>query len=246
MKRVECRREGDCRTLLPDFRACLYRVPGSVISMKAEIRIKTIIEAIFAGSALLVAAACGSADTQSGAVKAAPAVPAVAGLMSPSEPSEPAEPSGDPSGGTGQESGDMASLEKASAAAMNAVKNSTLLSVQSENGGQIWEIQLAGSDGSERLLEVDASGKVISGPRVKDTGKGEKARVMGIVKDAEVSFKDAVEKVSASVRGKITHMSLDKYNKNDLLVWDIDVATPDGGWQGVKVDAKTGTVTKNG
>ncbi|MFD1539034.1 PepSY domain-containing protein [Nonomuraea guangzhouensis] len=155
-------------------------------------------------------------------------------------------PSGYLGGDPGQESGSMAGLEKAIDAAMNAVKGSTVLSVQSENGGQLWEVQLARSDGTERLLEVDATGKVVSGPRVKDTGKGEKTRVMGIIKDAELTFKEAVEKVSSSVRGKITHMSLDKYNdNNNVLVWDVDLATPDGTWQGVKVDAKTGTVTKN-
>ncbi|WP_345574486.1 PepSY domain-containing protein [Nonomuraea rosea] len=160
----------------------------------------------------------------------------VAGLTSPS--GAPGDPSGAP--------GDAASLEKAGAAAMNAVEGSTILSVQSENGGRLWEVQLAGSDGTERLVEVDTSGKVISSPRSKDTGEEEKSRVMGIVKDAEVTFKDAVEKVSSSVpQGKITHLSLDRYNGN-LLVWDADVVAPDGAWQGLKVDAKTGTVTKNG
>ncbi|MBN6054747.1 PepSY domain-containing protein, partial [Nonomuraea sp. RK-328] len=155
----------------------------------------------------------------------------MAGLMSPSAP-------------LGQEPSGMTS-EKAGAAAMNAVKGSTVLSIQSENGGQLWEVQLAGSDGTERLLEVDASGKV-SAVRVKDTGKWEKARVVGIVKDAELTFKDAVEKVSSAVpQGKIIHMSLDKYSDN-LLVWDADVITSDGAWHGVKVDAKTGTVTKSG
>ncbi|MBT2233175.1 PepSY domain-containing protein [Nonomuraea sp. NEAU-A123] len=208
--------------------------------MKAGRRIKTIIDAIFASSALLAVAACGSVDTQSNAGKAAPAGGAAVGLLSPPGPS------GDPGGEPGQEPGGTASLDKAIAAAMDAVKGSTVLSVQSENGGQIWEVQLAGSDGTERLVEVDESGKVVSGPRVKDTGKGEKARVMAIVKDAELTFKDAVDKVSSAVHGKITHMSLDRYNDNNLLVWDVDVATPDGTWQGVKVDAKTGAVTKNG
>lgn len=172
-------------------------------------RIKTIIGTIFAGSALLAAAACGSADTQSNAVEAAPAGGAIADLRSPSVP--PSDPSGDPS----QEPGGMASLEKAATAAMNAVEGSTVVSVQSENGGAIWEVQLAGPDGTEQLLEVDASGKVVSEPRAKDTGKGEKARVMGIIKDAELNFKEAVEKVSSSVpQGKITHMSLDRYNNN--------------------------------
>ncbi|MEV0195798.1 PepSY domain-containing protein [Nonomuraea sp. NPDC050691] len=162
----------------------------------------------------------------------------MAGLLSPSGPV------GDSSGNPSQNPGGTAS-ERASAAAMNAVKGSTVLSVQSENGGRIWEVQLAGSDGTERLVEVDASGKV-SAVRVKDTGKGEKARVVGIVKDAELTFKDAVEKVSSAVpEGKIIHMSLDRYSDN-LLVWDADVVTSDGTWHGVKVDAKTGTVTKNG
>lgn len=69
---------------------------------------------------------------------------------------------------------------------------------------------------------------------------------MGMVKDAKLTFKEAAEKVFSSVpQGKITHMSLDRYNDN-LLVWDADVATTDGTWHEVKVDAKNGTVTKNG
>ncbi|NUW33732.1 PepSY domain-containing protein [Nonomuraea sp. SMC257] len=206
--------------------------------MNGRRRTKTTIGTIFAGSALLAAAACGSAQPQLSAVEPAPAGEAAAGPMSLPGPL------GNPSGDPGQESGGTAS-EKASAAAMNAVKGSKVLSVQSENGGQIWEVQLAAPDGTERLLEVDASGKV-SAVRVKDTGKGEKARVMGIIKDAELTFEDAVKKVSSAVsQGKIIHMSLDRYN-DKLLVWEADVLTSDGTWHGVKVDAKTGTVTKTG
>ncbi|WP_431897520.1 PepSY domain-containing protein [Nonomuraea sp. bgisy101] len=194
-------------------------------------RTKAIISAVFACSALLAAAACGSVDTQSSAVKAAPA-----GLMSPS--GMPADPS--------QEPGGMADLGKVGAAAMAAVEGSTILSVQAENDGQLWEVQLAGPDGTERVLEVDSSGKVVSEPRVKVTGEGEKERVMGIIKDAKVTFQDAVEKVSSAMpEGKIAHLSLDRYS-DDTLVWDGDIVSPDGAWQGVKVDAKTGTVTKEG
>ncbi|MEV4548570.1 PepSY domain-containing protein [Nonomuraea wenchangensis] len=126
---------------------------------------------------------------------------------------------------------------------MDAVKGSKGLSVQSNNGGRLWEVQLAGPDGTERLLEVDDSGKV-SG--VKDTGQGEKARVMGISKDARLSFDDAAAKVSSAVpEGRITHMSLDRYG-DDTLVWDADVLTSEGVWRLVKVDARTGAVTKNG
>lgn len=197
-------------------------------------RTKAIISALFAGSALLAAAACGSADTQSSAGKAAPVRAAIAVLTtSPSDP--------------GQESGDTASLEKAGAAAVNSVQGSTILSVQAENDGKIWEIQLAGPDGTEHVLEVDAAGTAIAEPRVKDTGSGEKARVVALVKDAKQTFKDAVEKVSAAVpQGAITHMSLDRYSDNNALVWDVDVMGPGGTWHGVKVNAEDGTVTTTG
>ncbi len=105
-------------------------------------------------------------------------------------------------------------------------------------------MQLAGPDGTERLLEVDDSGKV-SGGRV-NTGEGEKGRGMGISKDARLSFDDAAAKVSSAVpEGRITHMSLDRYG-DDALVWDADVLTSEGVWRLVKVDARTGAVTKNG
>jgi uncharacterized membrane protein YkoI len=204
--------------------------------MNAGKRTKIISGTVFAGSALLAAAACGGAGTQFSAVKAAPAGAADVGLMSSTGPPSDAS----------QESGGMESLEKTATAATNAVKSSTVLSVQSENDGQIWAVQLTGPDGTEQLLEVNASGKVVSAPRVKDTGQQEKARVMAIIKDSKVTFNQAAEKVSAAVpNGKITHMSLDRYN-DSLLVWDVDVVTPDGTSQALKVDAKDGTVTKNG
>lgn len=218
--------------MLPDFQACLYGVSGSVTSMNGGKQAKTIIGIIFIGSALLTAAACGSAHTDSGALEVAPVGEAVAGLTSPGDPS--------------QEPGGTASAEKAAAAAVNAVAGSTALSVQSENGGAIWGVQLADPDGTERLLEVDASGKALSEARVKDTGKEEKTRVKGIIKGAKVTFEEAARKVSSAVpQGKIAHMSLDRYS-NDLLVWDVDVVTSDGTWHEVKVDAKTGAVAKNG
>ncbi|MEV0151780.1 MULTISPECIES: PepSY domain-containing protein [unclassified Nonomuraea] len=195
-------------------------------------RFKPIVGVLF----LFAAGACGSAPIQTSAVETAPAGGAAPALMSP----------GDPSGDSAQESGGIGSLEKAVAAATNAVEGTKVLSVQSENGGQIWEVQLARPDGTEQLMEVDASGNVVSKPRSKDTGKGEKARVMGIIEDAELSFEDVVKKVSSAVpHGKITHISLDRYT-GKILVWDVDVLTPDGAWHGLKIDARTGTVSRTG
>ncbi|MET8984592.1 PepSY domain-containing protein [Nonomuraea wenchangensis] len=123
----------------------------------------------------------------------------------------------------------------------------SVASTRTWNAGlsRLWEVQLAGPDGTERLLEVDDSGKV-SGVRVKDTGEGEKARVMGINRDARLTFEEAAAKVYSAVpEGRITHMSLDRYGDN-ALVWDADVLTSEGAWHGVKVDARTGAVTRDG
>ncbi|MET7463230.1 PepSY domain-containing protein [Nonomuraea sp. NPDC005501] len=195
-------------------------------------RFKPIIGLLF----LFAAGSCGNAPIQISAVETAPAGGAAAALRSP----------GDPSDDPAQGSGGVGSLEKAATAATHAVEGTHVLSVQSENGGQIWEVQLGRPDGTEQLMEVDASGDVVSKPRTKDTGRGEKTRVMGIIKDAELSFDDVVKKVSSAVpHGKITHISLDRYT-DKVLVWDVDVLTPDGAWHGLKIDARTGAVDKTG
>ncbi|MBO3749082.1 PepSY domain-containing protein [Streptosporangiaceae bacterium NEAU-GS5] len=198
-------------------------------------RLKTIVGIALAGSALFAAGACGSGDA---GFTAAPVGGVDVGLMS----SSPSSSDGMQSGGA--DSGDMASLDKVVAAATGAVQGSSVLSVQAENNGQMWEVQLAAPDGTEQLLEVDASGKVLSEPRAKDTGPEEKARVMSIVKDAKLTFQEAMKKVSKEApNSKITHMSLDKYGDN-LLIWDVDVVGQDGNWQALKINAKDGTVTK--
>ncbi|MEU4541797.1 PepSY domain-containing protein [Nonomuraea dietziae] len=224
---------------------------------------KTIIGTILAGSALFAASACAS-DTQSGTFAAQrddsrAAAEKIAGLASPTgmppgtptgyptgEPS-PGEPSpGEPSPGDASPGAGAADLRKAGTAATEAVEGGTIISIEAEDDGRLWEVHVVGSDGVEQQLDVDAeSGDVVSGPTAEDDEAEEKARLMALVKGAELTYEEAAEKVATAVPGgKITELSLDRHEGK--VVWEADVTGSDGTKQEVKVDAKDGTVTKNG
>ncbi|GAA3472576.1 hypothetical protein GCM10018965_071290 [Nonomuraea roseola] len=241
---------------MPVHRACLYDVPGSVHGMYGGRGTKTIIGTILAGSALLAASACAS-DPQSGTFTAQrddsrAAADKIASLASPTgmPPGDPTGyPTGDPSPGD-PSPGDMspgagaADLQKVGKAATEAVEGGTLISMESEDDGRLWEVHVVGSDGVEQQLDVDAkSGDVVSGPTAEDDDAGDKARLMALVKGAELTYEDAAEKVAGSVpEGKITELSLDRHEGK--VIWEADVTGSDGSKHEVRVDAKDGKVTK--
>ncbi|MEV4063141.1 PepSY domain-containing protein [Nonomuraea dietziae] len=222
---------------------------------------KTIIGTILAGSALFAASACAS-DTQSGTFTAQrddsrAVADKIAGLVSPTgmppgdptgyptgDPS-PGDPSpGDPSPGEASPGAGAADLQKVGKAATEAVEGGTLISMESEDDGRLWGVHVVGSDGVEQQLDVDAkSGDVVSGPTAEDDDPGDKARLMALVKGAELTYEDAAEKVAGSVpEGKITELSLDRHEGK--VIWEADVTGSDGSKHEVRVDAKEGTVTK--
>ncbi|GAA2656924.1 hypothetical protein GCM10010412_027240 [Nonomuraea recticatena] len=252
---------------MPDRRACLYDVPGSVHGMYGGRGTKTIIGTILAGSALFAASACAS-DTQSGTFTAQrddsrAVADKIAGLVSPTgmppgdptgyppgDPSpgdpSPGDPSpGDPSPGEASPGAGAGDLQKAGSAATEAIEGGTIISIEAEDDGRLWEVHVVGSDGVEQQLDVDAeSGDVVSGPTAEDDDAGDKARLMALVKGAELSYEEAAEKVATAVPGgKITELSLDRHQGK--VVWEADVMGSDGTKQEVRVDAKDGTVTKN-
>ncbi|MEU7894502.1 PepSY domain-containing protein [Nonomuraea sp. NPDC049152] len=223
-------------------------------------RTKTIIGTIFVGSVLLGAASCGTDSPESGTAVArhvpAPAPGgAFAGLLSPSgapsmEPSYTMEPSGapsmEPSGAPSMGAGDMESLQKAGMAAVEAVEGSTLISIEAQDNGKTWEVHVVGTDGTEHSMDVDAeSGNVASGPTAEKADEAEKAKRMTMVKSAMLTYKEAAEKATESVpEGKINELYLDRHMGK--VAWEAVLMTPDGTKHEVYVDAKDGTVTKNG
>ncbi|MFE3450511.1 PepSY domain-containing protein [Nonomuraea sp. NPDC059194] len=198
-------------------------------------RTKTIIGTVFAGSVLLGAAACGTDSTESGTV-AAERVPAPAGFVSPTM---------DPSISPGMGVGDMESLQKAGMAAVEAVEGSTLISISADEHGRIWEVHVVGTDGTEHSMDIEAaSGNVVSGPEAEQDDAAEKAKIMALVKGAELTYKEAAEKAAESVPdGKVAELSLDRHMGK--VAWEATVLGADGAENEIYVDAKDGTVIKN-
>ncbi|MFC4119672.1 PepSY domain-containing protein [Nonomuraea zeae] len=192
---------------------------------------KTIIGAI-AGMTVL-AAGCGTVIRQVERL-------AVEGSPTPASPtaSPPATPTGSP--GAPAEAGD---LRAAAQAALGAVPNSTLISIETEENGRLWEVQVVGQDGTEHQMDV-AAGKVVNGPTAEDEDAADKAEHRARVSAAKLDYAQAADKIMATVpEGRITELNLD--GEQGRTVWESDVITPDGTKHEVTVDAVTGTVTSS-
>ncbi|MGP4098757.1 PepSY domain-containing protein [Nonomuraea sp. KM90] len=149
-----------------------------------------------------------------------------------------AGPTGSPSGSPG--AGD---LKQAAQAALAAVPGSTLISIETEQDGRIWEVQVVGKDGTEHQMDVE-SGKVVSGPTTEEEDAEDKAKHRERVAAATLDYAQAADKIAATVpEGRVTELNLDM--EQGKTVWESDVVTPDGTKHEVVLDAATGTVTGN-
>ncbi|WP_049563611.1 PepSY domain-containing protein [Nonomuraea sp. SBT364] len=235
--------------------------------MNGETKRNTIIGATLASAALLTGTGCGpAAPDATGAAQAAgapaaeptdpeapptdPEGPPTDSEMSPTEPeasppdATPSPTDGSPSPGATQ--GGIADLKKAGDAALAAVPNSTLISIESEEDGKIWEVQVVDGQGAEQQMDIDATtGQVVNGPTAEESDAEDKAKHLERVKAAKLSYAQAADKIAASVpEGRITELNLD--SSKDKTVWESDVVTPDGTKHEVTVDAASGEVTKSG
>ncbi|NUT44062.1 MAG: PepSY domain-containing protein, partial [Thermoactinospora sp.] len=128
-------------------------------------------------------------------------------------------------------------------AAIAAVPGSKLISIETEENGKLWEIQVVGADGTEHEMDVQ-NGKVVSGPTTKEEDADDKAKHRARIAAAKLDYAQAADKIAAAVpEGRITELNLD--TEKGKTVWEADVMTPDGTKHEVAVDAGTGTVTKN-
>ncbi|MFD0477642.1 PepSY domain-containing protein [Nonomuraea thailandensis] len=133
-------------------------------------------------------------------------------------------------------------LKQAAKAALGAVPGSTLVSIETEENGRLWEVQVVGEDGTEHQMDVEA-GKVVSGPTTEQEDADDKAKHRARVSASKVDYAQAADKIAAAVpEGRITELNLDM--KQGRTVWEADVIAPDGAKHEVAVDAATGAVTR--
>lgn len=135
-------------------------------------------------------------------------------------------------------------LNDAGELALEQVADSTLISIESENNGAQWEVQVVTSDGVEHEMDVSADGSELVGePKVMDEDADDKQKHQDRVKAAKLDFKQAAEKILAEVPGgAIRELNLD--GENDKTVWEADVKV-DSEKRSVQIDAGSGDVVKN-
>ncbi|WP_052424214.1 PepSY domain-containing protein [Nonomuraea candida] len=134
-------------------------------------------------------------------------------------------------------------LKQAAQAALAAVPGSTLISIETEEGGTRWEVQVVGKDGTEHQMDVEA-GKVVTGPTTEEEDAADKTKHRERVAAAKLDYAKAADAIAAAVpEGRVTELNLD--TEQGKTVWEADVVTPDGTKHEVAVDAATGAVTRN-
>ncbi|MEU5865829.1 MULTISPECIES: PepSY domain-containing protein [unclassified Nonomuraea] len=200
---------------------------------------KSIIGALV-GAAVL-AAGCGAVREVGQFVEPTPG--STMGSPSPSMESPPATGTMSPSpGSTSTMKPGAGELKEAAKVAMAAVPGSKVVSVESEENGKIWQVEVVGSDGTEHQVDVEA-GKVVKGPTAKQEDEQEKAKMRARIDAAKLDYAQAADKIAAAVpEGRVTELKLE--TENGKTVWKSDVMTPDGTKHEVMVDAATGELTK--
>ncbi|NJP87869.1 metallopeptidase [Nonomuraea sp. FMUSA5-5] len=198
---------------------------------------KTIIAALVGASVL--AGGCGTVlrEVERLAVRSSPGPSigtATASTAPQGTPGATTAPQGTPGAGD---------LKQAARAALGAVPGSTLVSIETEENGRLWEVQVVGQDGTEHQLDVE-SGKVVGGPTTEEEDAADKAKHRARVSAAKLDYAQAADKIAAAVpEGRITELNLD--TEQGKTVWEADVLTPGGTKHEVAIDAATGTVTRN-
>lgn len=153
--------------------------------------------------------------------------------------------SGDTGGSGGSGALDFDSLTKAGDAALKEVADSTVISIETERSGTIWEVQVVTADGTESELEISADGSdVISGPTTKNEDAADKATHQDRLKTAKLDYKAAAKKMLEAVPdGIITELNLD--TEQGKTVWEGDVLDGSKMKHEVQIDAADGSVVKN-
>ena len=157
-----------------------------------------------------------------------------------------AAPGGTPAGsvgasGDGSGAGPKTSLGKAGAAAVKKVAGGTLISIELERHGTVWEAQVAAKDGTEHKVNVSASTGSVTSTHAEHEGAADRAKHRTRIADAQVDYADAANKARATVPGgRVTELNLDGYRGR--TVWEADVKDRSGVKHEVKLDAANGDV----
>ncbi|MDN5763560.1 MAG: PepSY domain-containing protein [Microlunatus sp.] len=141
--------------------------------------------------------------------------------------------------------GNAETVLKIGGAAEKAVPDSRLISLESEQDGDVWEAQVVTPDGVEHEMDLSAAdATVTSGPTKDEEDADDRAKHRRRLAEVSVDYRGAVKALGSAVPdGTITELDLDSWK--DKTVWEADVYDPAGTKHEVKVDATTAEILAN-
>ncbi|SDE17271.1 PepSY domain-containing protein [Auraticoccus monumenti] len=210
---------------------CAGQTPGAGSTPPASTSVSTpgASSSAPAGSATPGASPSASPDDDS-------ASPSAPGSGSPS-PSGSASPSASPSGSA------SSPLLRAAESALVAVPGGRVSSIESERGGQSWEVHVLTEDGAERQLRLSGDGSEVTSDTAENTDDDDRTENQ-VLYGAEVDHVAAAEAVLAEEPGGvISELELDE-DDDGALTWEAGVETG-AERRDVTVDAASGEVLDN-
>lgn len=134
-------------------------------------------------------------------------------------------------------------LLTAAETALVAVDGGRISSIESERGGQAWEVHVLTEDGAERQLRISGNGSEVSADTAENTDDDDRTENQ-VLYGAEVDHAAAAEAVLAEVPdGVISELTLDE-DDDDALTWEAGVQAG-AERRDVTVDAASGEVLDN-
>ncbi len=136
--------------------------------------------------------------------------------------------------------GSAADVERVGQAALKAVPDGTIVKMDADDEGKMWDVTVAGEDGALQSMKIDAqSGQVKESPKPEDDG--DKAKTQELVQKAKVDYAQAAEKMLGQAPGgRLTMLELD--DADGTAVWKGEVTDEQGEKREMRVDAETGEV----
>lgn len=132
-------------------------------------------------------------------------------------------------------------LLQAGRTGLEQVANSTVYSIESENEGDMWEVEVVTADGTKHEMYVSRDGsQVVQQP----TTDGQKAEYRERIEGATLDFEKAVDVIVGQVPGaRLQELGLD--HENGTIVWEADVVNESAIARSLEIDAATGKVLEN-
>ena len=136
----------------------------------------------------------------------------------------------------------LADIERVGQAATEAVPGGTIIAMDADDDGKVWDVTVAGEDGTAQAMKIDAeTAKVTASPSPKPDV--DKAKAQELVEAAKIDYKQAAEKILGEVPGgRLTKLELETEEDSGKAVWKGEVADEQGETREVAVDAETGDV----